>query len=100
MELANVTSAMVPSDVCFQAVAKLTSMIIPVQRTRVSGAQCEANYVVGTDADGATSTAQGVQRPLCCDEVDDWISGVKCADHRLQTRRGLMDTTLTRQNWC
>lgn len=46
------------------------------------------------------SLAQGVQRPLCRDEVDDWIPSVKCVDHRLQTRRGLMDTTLTCQNWC
>lgn len=81
---------------------------IPVQtderasrvRNEPSLHQIDANCVVGTDADGATSTAQGVQRPLCRDEVDNWIPSVKCVDHRLQTRRGLMDTTLTCQNWC
>lgn len=81
---------------------------IPVQtdkrasrvRNEPSLHQIDANCVVGTDADGATSTAQGVQRPLCRDEVDNWIPSVKCVDHRSQTRRGLMDTTLTCQNWC
>ena len=127
---ATATSSAVAGNVRFKAVAELTSMAemrreavvrvvenvrrlraIPLHssptderaspvRNEPSLHQIDANYGLGTDADGATSTAQGVQRPLCRDEVDDWIPSVKCVDHRLQTRRGLMDTTVACQNWC